>query len=187
MQVYKELSILTARPSKKNQKKIKHHLYGFQTVTKKFSSGLWLRLAKLKIKEIQKRNNIPILVGGTGLYFKSLTDGLVKIPNIPIKFRNKIRSMQKNIGQKKFFDKLIKIDPKLKNKIDSNDVQRTIRAFEIKKFTKKSITEWFEKSRLSYKPSNFIKLYIDFPREQLIKRIKKRIDEKLFEGALFEV
>ena len=187
MQVYKELSILTARPSKKNQKKIKHHLYGFQTVTKKFSSGLWLRLAKLKIKEIQKRNNIPILVGGTGLYFKSLTDGLVKIPNIPIKFRNKIRSMQKNIGQKKFFDKLIKIDPKLKNKIDSNDVQRTIRAFEIKKFTKKSITQWFKRTKILFDPASFIKIYIDFPREELVKRIKKRVDQMFKEGVVLEV
>ncbi len=187
MQVYKELSILTARPSKKNQKKIKHHLYGFQTVTKNFSSGHWLKFAKLKIKEIKKRNNVPILVGGTGLYFKSLTDGLVKIPNIPIKFRNKIRYLQKKIGQKKFYDQLIKIDPILKNKIDPNDVQRTIRAFEVKKFTKKSITGWFKKTRLSYKPSNFIKIYIDFPREQLNKRIKKRIDQMFVDGALFEV
>ena len=101
MQVYKELSILTARPKKKEQKKIKHHLYGFQSVTKKFSTGKWLKLAKNKIIEIQKKNKIPILVGGTGLYFKSMTEGLVKIPNIPVKFRNKIRLMQKKNGSKK--------------------------------------------------------------------------------------
>ena len=80
MQVYKQLKILTARPTQKNQKKIKHHLYGFQNVEKKFSTGAWLKLAIKKIKEIQKKNKVPILVGGTGLYFKALIDGLVKIP-----------------------------------------------------------------------------------------------------------
>ena len=89
MQVYKELKILTARPSIKEQKKIKHHLYGFQKVNHKFSTGLWLKLAIKKIKKVQKKNKIPILFGGTGLYFKALVDGLVKIPHITQKERNK--------------------------------------------------------------------------------------------------
>jgi len=187
MQIYKELSILTARPDKKNQKKIKHHLYGFHSVTKKFSSGQWLKLVKIKIKKIQKNKKVPILVGGTGLYFKSLTEGLVKIPNIPIRFRNKIRLLQKKIGQKNFYKNLLKIDPTVKNKIDPNDIQRTIRAFEVKKFTKKSITEWFKKTKILYHPTNFIKIYIDFPREELVDRIKKRVDKMFSEGAILEV
>ena len=136
MQVYKELKILTARPNKKNQNNIKHHLYGIQSVKKNFSTGAWLKLVIKKIKEIQKRNKVTIIVGGTGLYFRALTEGLVKIPNIPLKIRKEIRSLQAKIGQKKFYQKLIKIDPIIKNKINSNDVQRSIRAFEIKKFTK---------------------------------------------------
>tara|TARA_B100000029_G_scaffold174043_1_gene170762 strand:+ start:1555 stop:2466 length:912 start_codon:yes stop_codon:yes gene_type:complete len=187
MQVYKELSILTARPKKKEQKKIKHHLYGFQSVTKKFSTGKWLKLAKNKIIEIQKKNKIPILVGGTGLYFKSMTEGLVKIPNIPVKFRNKIRLMQKKIGQKKFYKSLIKIDPLIKNQINSNDVQRSIRAFEIKKFTKKSITQWFKKTKIFFDNRSFVKIYIDFPREELLRRIEKRVDQMFKDGAIFEV
>ena len=187
MQVYKQLSILTARPKKKDQKKIKHHLYGFQSVTKKFSTGQWLKLAEKKIKEIQKRHKTPILVGGTGLYFKSITEGLVKIPNIPLRFRNKIRLLQKKIGQKKFYKKLIIIDPLIKNLIDPNDVQRAIRAFEIKKFTKKSITLWFNRTKTLYDSTSFIKIYIDFPREELIKRIKNRVDQMFKEGAIFEV
>ena len=91
MQVYKHLQILTARPNKKEQKNIKHHMYGIIDLNKKFSTGQWLNTAILKIKEIKKRKKIPILVGGTGLYFQSLLDGLVKIPEIPIKFRDKIR------------------------------------------------------------------------------------------------
>ena len=187
MQVYNQLSILTARPKKKDQKNIKHHLYGFQSVTKKFSTGAWLKLVKSIIKEIQKRNKVPILVGGTGLYFKSLTEGLVKIPNIPLRFRNKVRLLQKRIGQEKFYKKLITIDPLVKKQINSNDVQRTIRAFEIKKFTKKSITEWFKKTKILFDPSSFIKIYIDFPREVLVNRIKKRVDQMFNEGAILEV
>ncbi len=187
MQVYKQLKILTARPRQKDKKNIKHHLYGFQNVTKKFSTGAWLKLAIIKIKEIQKRNKVPILVGGTGLYFKSLTEGLVKMPNISLKFRNKVRLLQKKIGQKKFYQNLIKIDPLVKNQIDPNDAQRTIRAFEIKKFTKKSITQWFGKTKVFFDPKSFVKIYIDFPREELVHRIKKRVDQMFKEGAILEV
>ena len=187
MQVYKQLNILTVRPKKKDQKNIKHHLYGFQSVTKKFSTGAWLKLVKSKIKEIQKRNKVPILVGGTGLYFKSITEGLVKMPNIPLRFRNKVRFLQRRIGQKKFYNNLIKIDPLVKNKINPNDVQRTIRAFEIKKFTKKSITQWFKRTKILFDPTSFVKIYIDFPREELVNRIKKRVDQMFKEGAVLEV
>ncbi len=90
------------------QKNIKHHMYGVINLNKKFSTGQWLNMAIKKIKEIKKRKKIPILVGGTGLYFQSLIDGLVKIPEIPIKFRNKIRLIQKKEGQKKFYE--IKFD-----------------------------------------------------------------------------
>ena len=72
---------------------------------------------------------------------------MVKIPNIPIKVRNQIRNLQKKIGQKKFYKKLIKIDPLVKNKINPNDTQRSIRAYEIKKYTKKSLFEWFKKTK----------------------------------------
>ena len=187
MQIYKELNILTARPGKKNLKKIKHHLYGFYSVKKNFSSGQWLKLVKIKIKKIQKKNKVPILVGGTGLYFKSLTEGLAKIPNIPISFRNKVRLLQKKIGQKNFYENLLKIDPTIKNKIDPNDIQRTIRAFEIKKFTEKSITKWFKKTKILYHPTSFIKIYIDYPREELVDRIKKRVDKMFNEGVISEV
>ena len=102
MQVYKELKILSARPLKKDYQKIKHHLYGFQNVKKNFSTGDWLKLVNKKISELKKRKKVPIVVGGTGLYFKSITDGFTKIPKIPIKFRNSIRNLQKKIGQKNF-------------------------------------------------------------------------------------
>ena len=187
MQVYKQLKILTARPNKEEQKKIKHHMYGFIDLNKKFSTGQWLNTAIKKIKEIKKRKKIPILVGGTGLYFQSLIEGLVKIPEIPIKFRNKIRMIQKKDGQKKFYNKLLKIDPMVKDKFDPNDTQRTIRAFEIKSFTKISMYEWINKTKSEFKDEEFLKLYVDFKREDLIKRISSRTIKMIEEGAIKEV
>ncbi len=108
MQIYKELKILSARPFKKDYQKIKHHLYGFVSVKKIFSTGRWLKYANQKILEVKKRKKVPILVGGTGLYFKALTDGLVNIPNIPIKFRNKVRNLHEKNWSKKIFFKINK-------------------------------------------------------------------------------
>ena len=187
MQVYKQLKILTARPTQKSQKQIKHHLYGFQSVAKKFSTGVWLKLAIKKIKEIRKKNKVPILVGGTGLYFKVLTDGLVKIPNIPLKIRNETRSIQKKIGQDSFYEKLIKLDPLASNKIDPNDVHRSIRAYEIKKYTKISMYKWFKKTKQFFNKDIFLKFYIDFSREKLIKRINSRVEKMIKNGAVKEV
>ena len=187
MQVYKELRILTARPIKKELKKIKHHLYGFQSVKKKFSTGEWLKLVIKNISIIKKRKKIPILVGGTGLYFKALTDGLVKIPNIPIKFRIKIRNLQKKIGQKKFFDQLVKLDPLINEKIKPTDAQRSIRAYEVKSHTKKSLVDWFKSTKSKFVDEDFIKIYIDFPRQGLLDRISLRTDQMLDQGAIDEV
>ena len=187
MQVYKQLRILTARPNKKEQKNIKHHMYGRVDLNKNFSTGQWLKATIKKIKEVKKRKKIPIIVGGTGLYFQSLIEGLVKIPEIPIKFRNKIRLMQKKEGQKSFYKKLLKIDSMVKDKFDPNDAQRTIRAFEIKSFTKISMYEWLSKTKSEFKNYEFIKLYVDFDREDLIKRISLRSTKMIEEGAIKEV
>jgi len=187
MQVYKELLILSARPKIKDYQSIKHHLYGFQSVKKNFSVGDWLKLAKKKITEIQKRQKVPILVGGTGLYFKSLTDGLIKIPDIPIRIRNKIRLLNKKIGQEKFYKKLLKLDKKIKNKIDPNDIQRSIRAYEVKYHTKKSLVDWYKNTKSIYDKDNLFKIYIDYPREKLIERIYVRSKKMIRDGAVNEV
>ena len=187
MQIYKELKILSARPDPKNYQKIKHHLYGFHNVKKNFSTGDWLKLAIKKINEVKKRKKAPVLIGGTGLYFKALSEGLVNIPNIPIRFRNKIRAEHKKLGQKKFYQKLLKIDLISKNKINPTDVQRTIRAYEVKKFTNKSLHDWIKDTKSFFKEGDFFKIYIDFPREELIKRISKRTNLMMKLGAINEV
>ena len=187
MQVYKELKVLTARPLKKDYNNIKHHLYGFQSVKKKFSTGDWLKLVKEKIENIKKRKKVPILVGGTGLYFKALTDGLVNIPNIPMKFRKNIRYLHKKIGPKKFFSKLVKLDPLTKNFLSPSDTQRVIRAYEVKLFTKKSLYDWFKNTRSEFKKKDFFKIYIDYSRSKLIKRINIRSGKMIEKGAIPEV
>ena len=104
----KNLKILTARPNcKVDKEKIKHHIYlDLLSINKNFSTGTWLKLTISKINEIKRRRKIPIVVGGTGLYFQSLINGLVKIPTIPMKLRNKIRLMQKKMGRKNFIKNL---------------------------------------------------------------------------------
>ncbi len=187
MQVYRELKVLTARPFKKDYQNIKHHLYGFQNAKKNFSTGDWLKLANQKILHCKKVKKTPILVGGTGLYFKALTDGLVNIPKIPINFRNKIRNLHKSIGQKNFFLELLKIDPLIRDRLNSLDTQRSIRAYEIKSYTKKSMISWFKNTKSEYDHGDFFKICVDFPRKDLIERINKRSESMIKSGAILEV
>ena len=187
MQVYKQLNILTARPNKNDLKQIRHHLYGFINVRKNFSTGEWLKLTKKKIKEIRKKKKIPIVVGGTGLYFKALTDGFVQLPTVPLKTRNKIRKLQNKLGQDKFFSKLQKMDPLVKNKIEKNDSQRSIRAYEIKYFTKKSLFQWFQNTKKNFLDTDFIKIYINYPRQELINKANMRVNKMIKNGAIAEV
>ena len=187
MQVYKQLNILTARPNKNDLKQIRHHLYGFINVKKNFSTGKWLKLSKKKIKEIRKKKKIPIVVGGTGLYFKALTDGFVQLPTVPLKTRNKIRKLQNKLGQDKFFSKLLKMDPLVKNKIKKKDSQRSIRAYEIKYFTKKSLFQWFQNTKKNFLDTDFIKIYINYPRQELINKATIRVNKMIKNGAIAEV
>jgi len=187
MQVYKEFSILSSRPSKLDLKKVKHYLYGFQSVKKHFSTGAWLKLVKKQINLCLKNKKIPILVGGTGLYFEAITKGISKIPNINFKVRDKIRRQQKKLGQKKFYEKLLKLDPLIKNKIEPFDTQRSIRAYEVKKITKKSIFEWYKLTKSEFKQFQIFKIFIDTPREKLLKNISQRTDQMFEDDCIKEV
>ena len=187
MQIYKEIKILSARPNKKLTNKIKHHLYGFHSVKKKFSVGHWLKLTNKSIKNILERKKIPIIVGGTGLYFKSLTDGLVRIPQVPEKIRKGVINYQNKIGQKKFFKTLLKLDPKCKNRIDPEDIQRSIRAFEVKMFSGVSLFDWFKNTKSNYEKDQFIKIYLEIPREEILKKIKARCQKIIGKRSIKEV
>jgi tRNA dimethylallyltransferase len=184
MQVYKEVKILSARPT--NYKNIKHHLFGFLTIKKNFSSGEWLKTVEKKINQILKKNKTPIIVGGTGLYFKVLTDGMAQIPNISSLRRKKIINLFNKLGNKKFYNELLKLDPKCKNKIDINDKQRLIRFYEVKYFTKKSIFDWQLQTNSKLSSIRFVKLFLNFSRDYLLERSKKRFHKMIKDGALNE-
>jgi len=155
MQVYKDFSILSSRPSKSDLKKIKHHLYGFISSRKHFSTGTWLSFAKQKIRLCLKKKKIPILVGGTGLYFEAITKGISKIPNIDFKKRNKVRNYQVKLGQKKF--------------------------------TKKSIFEWYKSTKSDFTEFEIFKIFLDTPREKILKNISIRTKKMIKNNCIDEV
>ena len=187
MQVYKEISILTSKPNLDTIKNIKHHLYGFNSVRKKFSTGRWLEATIKKIEEQWDNKKTPIIVGGTGLYFKALTDGLVKIPDIPNNLRREVRKLHQKIGQKTFFNQLIKLDPLAKKFVSSSDSQRSMRVYEIKKFTKKSLFKLIKETKPNFQKDVFKKLFINIPKETLHENIAKRVDQMFKEGVVEEV
>ena len=176
MQIYKEFSILSSRPNNTEIKKAKHHLYGIISVKKYFSAGDWLKLAKIKINQCQKAKKIPIIVGGTGLYFNTIVKGISKIPNIDIETRNKVRNLFKKLGYKEFYKKLLNLDPKVKNKILPSDSQRSQRAYEVILKTKKSLFDWIAHTKSDFINFEISKIYIDIPRDELLKKIYLRTE-----------
>ena len=187
MQIYDEISILTSKPSSADRKIIKHHLYGFCSVKEKFSTGQWLKLATENIKEQWSKKKTPIVVGGTGLYFKALTDGLVKIPDIPGNLRIEIRKLHQKVGQKNFYNQLIKLDNLAENFVLPTDAQRSMRVYEVKKFTKKSLFELMKDTKPNFNSKVFKKIFINIPKDLLLKRIENRIEKMFRDGVIEEV
>jgi len=184
MQVYKEIKILSARP--KSYFKIPHYLYGDISVKKNFSSGEWLRKVQIKIKKIPK-NKLIIFTGGTGLYFKFLTDGISNIPSIPERVRERVRKLNKKIGNIKFYKQLLSLDPKIKENIQYTDTQRLIRAYEVKLFTKKSIIDFQKNNKSLFKNFNFTKIFLKVDKEKLHKNLRLRLKKMFENGAIEEV
>ncbi len=183
MQVYKQIKILSARP--KNFFNIKHYLYGNISVKINFSSGIWIREVKKVIKKIIRKKKIPIFVGGTGLYFKLLTDGISNIPTTPIKIRSKVRKLNKKIGNKKFYNLLVKIDPLSEGKIMNTDTQRLVRAYEVILHTKKSIFVWQINNTQLFKKFDFIKIFIN-PEKKILEKITRFRLKKMFENNVIK-
>jgi len=183
MQVYKEIKILSARPV--SYFKIPHYLYGDISVKKNFSSGEWLRKVQIKVKKIPK-NKLIIFTGGTGLYFKFLTDGISNIPLIPGNVRKKVRKLNKKIGNIKFYKQLLDLDPKIKENIQQNDTQRLIRAYEVKLYTKKSIIDFQKNNKSLFKSFNFTKIFLKADKK-LHKNLRLRLKKMFENGAIEEV
>ena len=187
MQIFKEFTVLSSRPTFNQTKIVKHHLYGIITVKKHFSAGEWLKKVKIKINTCVKKKKIPIIVGGTGLYFNTITKGISKIPDIDLKTRNKVRNLYKKLGIKKFYNALIKLDPKSKGRILPTDPQRIQRAYEVKLKTKKSLYEWFEKTKSDFLEFDIRKIFIEIPRDLLLNKISMRTEQMFKKKCINEV
>ena len=185
MQVYKEIKILSARPE--SYSNVSHYLYGNISVKKNFSAGEWLKKVKLNLKKIIKKKKQPIFVGGSGLYFKLLTEGISNIPKTPDSIRTKARKLNAKLGNDEFYDLLIKLDPLIQNKIKKNDTHRLIRAYEVITFTKKSLIDWQKKNKNYFSNYHFVKIFINPENSFLQKLLRLRL-KKMFElGAVDEV
>ena len=146
-----------------------------------------MKEAKKKIDICLKKRKIPIIVGGTGLYFNTITKGISKIPDIDAKTRYEVRALFDQLGYQKFYEKLLELDPKVKNKILPTDSQRTQRAYEVKLKTKKSLFEWIAKTKSEFLDFNIKKIFIDTPRDVLLQKISKRTELMIKKNCIAEV
>ena len=186
IQLYRDLFILTARPDIKKEK-IKHHCYGFLDGDINWSVGKWINEINKILKDVIKRKKVPIVVGGTGFYFKAITDGLSPIPDIDKSIRLKIENDLEKNGLTELQKRLAFIDPKASEKINPNDRQRIMRALEVYEGTNKKISDFWLMKRekiIKYKTINF---KIDADREWIYKNCDLRVDYMFENGVVEEV
>jgi tRNA dimethylallyltransferase len=184
MQVYSELSIITARPTPRDCALIPHHLYGIVNLYHHGSVGWWLSQAEQQIASCHDRNILPIIVGGTGLYLRALTQGLTVIPEIDKQIRYTVRELSKQLGND-FYSYVCRHDPLIENRLKVNDHQRLGRALEVFLQTGQSISWWQDQTY----PSKYSFLYcvIAPARKILYRNISQRFEKMIQQGVLEEV
>ena len=185
MQVYKNLRILTSRPSEEDEKKVEHKLYGIMDGMQNFSVASWLELAKEEIHISWNQNTLPILVGGTGMYLKSLIEGISEIPSIPDSIKLETEETLENNGLEYLYKTLIESNKH--TLINKQDKQRVIRAFNVLKFTGKSIEEWQKVNKKILEDVDYEIYLPPIDREKLYKASEERFDEMFKKGAVEEV
>lgn len=185
MQVYDVLNILTARPTRTDTATVPHYLYGYVNPALHYSVGQWLcDVSKLLMTFTSKS---LIFVGGTGLYFRALLEGISKIPDIPDVVRQKWRLRLDKEGAENLYRQLWQVDAVLAEKISSQDGQRIVRALEVYDATDKKLSWWQKKKQHPYCAKLFRKILLIPPRQLLYERIHKRLDSMIEKGALEEV
>jgi len=188
MQVYRELSVLTARPASADMVVIPHRLYGTVPAEEAYSVGRWLTDAAAAIEEARRQTRVPILVGGTGLYFKALLEGLSPIPDIPSETRAFWREQSESLGAGRLFDALSARDPVMAARLEPSDPQRVVRALEVIDATGVSLAEWQGTAGTPVLRSDAVLKFVIAPeREPLYAAIDRRFDRMVDEGALDEV
>ena len=187
MQVYRDLRILTARPSAADEAAAPHHLFGVADASDAWSVGRWLGAARHVLAGIAARGRPAIVVGGTGLYLRALTQGLADIPPIPAAARAKAQERFDLLGEAGFRRELAKLDPKAEARIAAGDRQRLTRALEVHVATDVALSDWQDAQTPVLSPSTWRAVVVDLPRDQLYHRCDARLAAMVEEGALEEV
>ncbi len=187
MQVYEQLDILSARPRGRDLRRAPHRLYGVMDAAESCSAGRWRDLAAAEIKAAWADRRLPIVVGGTGLYLKALTDGLSPIPEIPAAAREQATAFFERIGEAAFRGELAKKDPEMAAHLPAGDRQRLIRAFEVSLATGRALSDW-QKEPLSGPPvaARFCTIAVLPEREIIYAAIDARFEAMIGGGALEE-
>lgn len=182
MQVYKGLEMITAQPQLSKH----HHLYGVLTPNEQCSVAWWRDRAEEEIEAAHSQGKLPIIVGGTGLYIKALTEGLSSVPEIPEEIRQQVRDLCEVQGIEEVYAQLQEVDPEIATELKPQDKQRICRAYEVKLATGRSLLEWHEES-IGPAPYQFFTVLVLPPKPELDRRIEERFSEMLEEGAIEEV
>jgi len=186
-QVYKLMDIGTAKPTKEEREKIRHHLIDLVFPGEKFTAADYGKKARETIRQIIKRNKQPIAVGGSGLYLKAMIEGFFQGPKADEKIRKRLEREAQELGGPHLFSRLKEVDPQAAKRIHPNDSVRIIRALEVYELTGKPISFWQREG--SYEPSamEFVKIGLNLERKELYQKINLRTEEMIAQGFLDEV
>lgn len=188
MQVYRELAVLTARPSAADMAGVPHRLYGMVSAAEAYSVGRWLGDSSRAIAEALEAGRVPILVGGTGLYFKALTEGLAPIPDVPPEIREHWRQQADTLGAAQLHRELAARDPAMAARLKPTDPQRIVRALEVVDATGVSLAEWQGASVAPMlPPEGVVRIVVAPEREPLYATIDARFESMIGQGAVLEV
>jgi tRNA dimethylallyltransferase len=188
MQVYRDLRVITARPTPEEEARVPHRLYGHVDAAVNFSAGSWVADAAKALAEAREQNRVPIFVGGSGLYFKALTRGLSAVPPIPPAIRESVRRRLEGDGVEALHDELARRDQATAERLKPRDRTRIARALEVVEATGRSLTDWHREGLPPLlPPGEFTALFLAPERDQLYARIDARFEAMLKAGALQEV
>ncbi len=188
MQVYRDLRIITARPTPDEEARVPHRLYGHVDAAENYSVGRWCRDAGEALAEVRAQRRVPILVGGTGLYFKALTAGLAAVPPIPARLREEVRARVRAEGAPALHAELMERDPDTARRITANDRSRISRALEVVLATGRPLSDWHREGLPPLiDAGKAVKVFVTCERQELVRRIETRFAAMLEAGALAEV
>jgi tRNA dimethylallyltransferase len=188
MQVYRDLRIITARPTVGDEARVPHRLYGYVDAAINFSAGAWITDAAKALAEARVQNKLPIFVGGSGLYFRALTSGLSAIPPIPAEIRDNFRARLERDGVEALHAELAQRDPISAARLKPRDRTRIARALEVIEATGRALPDWHREGLPPLlPPGDFSALFLAPERDQLYARIDARFDAMLEGGAIAEV